>query len=96
MSIVQKTFKEQGPAFVDTRKCLVECQNVGVKYEVGIKREDIQSRIFDTLLRRRNKEPFWALKDVSLVGHAGDIIGIVGSNGAGKTTLCRVISGLLR
>ena len=81
---------------VDKRRSLLEAQNIGVKYVVGSKREDVQSRTFNTLLRRQKKEEFWALKDVSLVGSSGDILGIIGFNGAGKTTLCRVISGLLR
>lgn len=76
-------------------RLFLRTQNLGVKYEIGPKREDMMSRTFAAILRRKEKGIFWALKDISLTGFSGDIIGIIGSNGAGKTTLCRVISGLL-
>lgn len=34
------------------------------------------------------------LEDVSAVGHAGEVVVVMGRNGAGKTTLLRVIAGL--
>lgn len=79
----------------DKRTPIVEARNLGVKYVIGSKREDIQSRTFNTLLRRQKREEFWAIRDVGFEGFTGDIFGIIGFNGAGKTTLCRVISGLL-
>ena len=80
----------------ETQKPVVRAKNIGVKYVLGSKRDDIQSRTFDMLLRRSRKNELLALKDVSFIGYPGEIIGIIGSNGAGKTTLCRVISGLIR
>lgn len=37
----------------------------------------------------------YALKDVSLEIHSGEILGIVGLNGSGKSTLCNILSGKL-
>jgi teichoic acid transport system ATP-binding protein len=78
------------------RKPLFEAAGLGVRYSLGSGREDIQSLAYNTLFRRRQDKEFWALRDLHLVGYAGDILGVVGANGAGKTTLCRVLAGLLR
>ena len=74
---------------------LLQASGVGVEYVLGTRREDIKS-LTHNVLRQRRQQTFWALRDVSLVAHVGDVLGIVGANGVGKTTLCRVLSGLLR
>ena len=38
------------------------------------------------------EEPFWALEDINLEIHHGDVVGIIGHNGAGKSTLLKILS----
>lgn len=94
MSILREVI-ETNPHQTNIGKPLIEARDLGVKYVIGNKREDIQSLTYN-LFRKRSRGEFWALKSVNFVGRSGDILGIIGSNGAGKTTLCRVVSGLLR
>lgn len=79
---------------------------VALRFESVSKRFILQherTRSFQDLwirLMRRNdtkdREEFWALRDVSLDVRQGEMVGIIGANGAGKSTFLRLAARTIR
>jgi len=66
--------------------------------ESGLLRDTLSRLIKSpwTVLQRPKSESFWALKDVSLDVHDGEVLGLIGRNGSGKTTLLKILSRITR
>lgn len=59
-----------------------------------IKVEHITKK-FTRYKNKKEKEEFYANKDITFNANNGEIVGILGPNGAGKTTLLRMIAGII-
>jgi lipopolysaccharide transport system ATP-binding protein len=81
-----------------TAKKVIELIDVSKKYRLGqtgyrTLREDIVN-----LFKRpdKNREYFWALKDVSFNVKEGESLGIIGDNGSGKSTILKILAGVTK
>jgi len=77
---------------------MVRLEGVSKRYYLNPKRpwqlRDLVTRPRALLRQLRPREPFWALRDVTLGIRRGEIVGIIGPNGSGKSTLLRILVGI--
>jgi len=75
---------------------MILLNNVSKKFKLPVERRNtLFEEIVSFFSGKRNFVEFWALKNVTLSIHKGEIFGIMGLNGSGKSTLLKIIAGVL-
>ena len=90
---INKMIEAQPPHSED----VVHLEAVSVRYRVPTERiGTFKEYMIRTLKRQVRMRTFWAVNDITLNVHRGEVFGFIGNNGAGKSTLLKVIARVLR
>lgn len=75
----------------------IRLENISVCYRVPKEKfSTFKEYAIRFLQGRVGHTSFWALRDIDLTIHKGEIFGIIGRNGAGKSTLLKLVARVLR
>src|ERR1700739_1561692 len=82
---------------------VIQVEALGKEYRRGLRVDTGLRHALERFLRSplsvfrgNGVETFWALRDVSLQVHQGEVLGLIGRNGAGKTPLLKILSRITR
>ena len=76
---------------------VIHLEEVAVSFRIPQERiPSLKEYAIRRIKRNLTYHDFWALGEVNLKIHRGEVLGIIGANGAGKSTLLKVISRVLR
>lgn len=77
---------------------MINVDNVSMKFNLGIDKGFSLKQWFVDVgkHKKREKNEFWALKNVDFKVKKGEVVGFIGSNGAGKSTMLKVIAGVMK